>query len=32
MNQIIGKMHNVIINMYRKVKSIIMYNNEFSEV
>jgi len=32
MNQIIGKMHNVIVNMYRNVKSRIMYNNEVSEV
>ena len=32
MNQIIGKMHNVIVNMYRNVKSGIMYNNEVSEV
>ena len=32
MNQIIGKIHNAIVNMYRNVKSGIMYNNEVSEV
>jgi hypothetical protein len=32
MNQIIGNMHNDIVNMYRNVKSRIMYKNEFSEV
>ena len=32
MNQIIGKMHNVIVYMYRNMKSRIMYKYEFSEV
>ena len=31
MNNINGKMHNVIVNMYHNLKSRIMYNNEFSE-
>ena len=32
MNQIIGKMHNVLVYMYRNVKPRIIYKNEFSEV
>jgi len=31
MNDINGKMHNVLVNMYHNVKSRIMYDNEFSE-
>ena len=31
MNDINGKMHNVIINMYHNVKSRIMHNNEYSD-
>ena len=31
MNNINGKMHNVIVNMYQNVKSRIMYNNEYSD-
>jgi hypothetical protein len=31
MNNINGKMHNVIVNMYHNVKSRIMYNNEYSD-
>jgi hypothetical protein len=31
MNNINGKMHNVIVNMYHNVKSRIMHNNEYSD-